>query len=57
MIHLNQWLSIMMGRYMEWDMILTDGINYVDILRKPIKNPYDEVFTYFNSSYSLLLMR
>ena len=47
----------MMGRYMEWDMILTDGINYVDILRKPIKNPYDEVFTYFNSSYSLLLMR
>ncbi len=34
----------MMGRYMEWDMILTDGINYVDILRKPIKNPYDNEF-------------
>ena len=29
---------------MEWDMILTDGINYVDILRKPIKNPYNNEF-------------
>ena len=34
----------MMGRYMEWDMILTDGINYADILRKPIKNPYNNEF-------------